>query len=173
MVTSGQFCGPEAFGYPRPGIHDTHLSIAVIVEEGNEGLEYLVFEYDSGDGVQIKFPAGTNKSRPNESAAQTLFREVKEETGLILPSSTRWIWSGPRTPNSHGELGSHQKIAFVASFKDCRGEIRTFPMVDDDGNRLSPPFWRTYEELIVPAEEGGLFYTHRHALEEAKKKYLS
>jgi len=181
MVALGSLYGPEASRFPRPTPQHTHASIAVLFREGEDGLEFLVMEYDERKGgeIQIKFPAGTNKDQTEETLIQTLAREVLEETGLIIPVSTRWIWSGPREENRRDRdgPGTHQKVAFLIPLNECRGEMRKLPMLDTGGTWLSPPFLRTAGELLIPVEEGGLFYTHRPALEKAceiaREEYLS
>lgn len=150
---------------PQVSIY-THLSIGIVCRDGEDGREYLVQEYNSGDGIQIKFPGGTNADQLHETPEETLAREYPEETGLELPRDARKIWSSNKMKNADGQPGFHQKIAFIAEMKNCRGTLRTEPM-DDGGDFLSPPFWRTAEELLTNVRNGGLFWTHRPALQAA------
>jgi len=146
---------------------DTHFVAIVICRDGEDGREYLVIEYDSGDGKQIKFPGGTNNDHPGELVLDTLSREVLEETGLTLPPHPPQMWSGAMIPNKGGKPGHHQKFAYVVTEEACQGAMRKMPLVDN-GDKLSPPFWRTEAELLIDVNKGGLFWTHRPMLHAAK-----
>lgn len=145
----------------------THFAGIIIWQDGEDGEEYLVIEYDSGSGTQIKFPGGTNNDHPGEDMLTTLKRECAEETGL-----TPNISSLPAPVFSH-EVGPHGDRHVKQFFKihvgHCTGELRTMPKVDD-GDKLSPPFWRTARELLVRVDSGGLFWSHREPLKEALKE---
>jgi len=146
----------------------SHFAGVIIWRTGPDGIEYLVIEYDSGDGVQIKFPGGTNNDHPGEplfGKEGTFSREGTGETGLVIPddlSERDVIYVSRPDPN-------HTKHFVIVPFERCRGELRTSPK-RDGGDMLSPPFWRTAGELLVPVENGGLFWTHRKALEAAERR---
>jgi len=98
--------------------------------------------------VQVKFPGGTNQERPGESVAETRDREAWEETRLAFLASKQ-IW--------RREAGSHTRYGFLVDYdSDCRGEMRTRPMLDDDRDELTAPRW-------VAAELLGreLFHSHQ------------
>lgn len=157
-----------ALGYVLPGPHDSHLAVAVVWRDGEDGREYLVIEYNSGEGIQIKFPAGTNNDQPGECPLETLHRELPEETGLTASGEVKCIWVGTRTRNRGGKPGYHQKLAFMCEESQCQGTLRTTWM-NDGGDKLSPPFWRTAAELFQSPSDGGLFVTHRPILEAAER----
>ena len=140
---------------------ESHLAAHLIMDEIDGERVYLVFEYDSGKGVQVKFPAGTNNDHPGEEILLTLDRETHEETGLTSRN--------PQLVHKDERSRGHVKFFFISHFRECDGELRKEERVDDDGDRQSPPFWRTAKELMVDPKDGGLFYTHRKALEEAEK----
>lgn len=144
---------------------ESHFAGIIITQMGEDGTEYLVVEYDSGNGTQVKFPGGTNNGHPNETVLETLKRECEEETGLIpeFPSCVSPIFVG--TVGGDGG-GKHRKYFFTVDISQCRGSVRTSPKVDD-GDKLSPPFWRTKKELLVHVKDGGLFWSHRPALHNA------
>lgn len=150
---------------------DSLFSGLLIWRDGDDGREYLVIEYDSGEGTQIKFPGGTNEDHPGETALETVHRECRSETNLVMPTDPMLIWSTKPTRNRDGG-GTHQKHFFLIRFENCAGEMRTDPL-KDDADRLSPPFWRTKEELIVHVNEGGLFWSHRDALHRAEEFFTS
>lgn len=147
--------------------YDTHFVAILICREGRDGREYLVIEYDSGDGKQVKFPGGTNNDHPGEQILDTLAREALEETGLVIPRHPPQVWAGPKVPNKGDKPGFHQKFAFIIPEGACQGTMRTMPLTDN-GDKLSPPFWRTEAELLVEVNKGGLFFTHREMLHSAK-----
>ncbi len=142
----------------------SHFAGIIITREGEEGMEYLVIEYQSGEGVQIKFPGGTNNDHPGEDMLTTLKCECEEETGLIPLLDTL---PEPIFSKTIGDSGKeHTKSFFMVHLSQCEGRLRTEPKVDD-GDRLSPPFWRTKGELGVKVKDGGLFWSHRPALDAA------
>ena len=135
----------------------------VIWREGEDGPEYLVIEYDSGRGIQIKFPGGTNDDHPGETVLETLHREVRDETGLVLPVTPKLIWT--LTYPAKPRRDPHTKHAFLIPFEKCAGILRTEPRVDQGGDKPSPPFWRTAEEL-----ENTIFHTHKLILVSARRE---
>ncbi len=145
----------------------SHYAGLFIYQEGEEGFEYLVVEYDSGDGKQIKVPGGTNNDHPGEplfGKDGTLCREGKVETGLIVPSDltdSDIVFVDPKR--------DHDKIFVAVPFERCLGKLRTTEL-NDEGDLLSPPFWRTARELLVRVEDGGLFWTHREALKATEER---
>jgi ADP-ribose pyrophosphatase YjhB (NUDIX family) len=138
---------------------DSQFAGGIVYRPGEDGLEYLVIEYDSGQGIQIKFPGGTNNDHPGEPIFDTLCREYPDETGLRL-HDPKPVHSESKKQTGGGE---HHKIWFTAAFEQCEGELRTEPK-KDGGDLLSPPFWRTYQEL-----KGKIYYTHAKALEKAER----
>ncbi len=140
-------------------VHTTsHFAGGIIWRLGDEEEEFLVIEYESGAGKQIKFPGGTNNDRLGEEMVATLRREVEEETQLRVTMFK---------PIFQSEGPGHTKRFFLIPFELCHGNMRTLPMRDNDGDKLSPPFWHTAKELLRDPKKGGLFYTHRSALEAA------
>ena len=135
---------------------DSHFAAIIIWRHGEDGVEFLVIEYDSGLGIQIKFPGGTNNDHPGDTVIETLHRETRDETGLVMPEEPKKIWDVTRR--------NHTKYAFLISFDSCAGNLRTLPMEDGE-DKLSPPFWRTYEEL-----RGEIYRTHAPMLEAAVKE---
>ena len=106
-------------------------------------LEFLVIDVRSRDPrtgfwsrVQTKFPGGTNRANlaPRESVTMTLQREVLEETRLaILPQNAKQVWKA-------GVSANHTKYGFLVSFLDCRGELRTGSLIDNE-DEMSEPYW--------------------------------
>jgi len=139
---------------------ESHFAGILIWRDGEDGREYLVIEYDGGKGQQIKFPGGTNNDHPGEEMLATLAREMTEETGLTPPENPLSIYEV--------EVTKHLKRFFLIPFEECGGTLRTVSKTDD-GDKLSPPFWRTGKELLVDMREGGIFYSHRPALMAAQK----
>lgn len=138
-----------------------HFAGAIFYRWGEDGWEYLVIEYDSGLGIQIKFPGGTNNDHPGERMVETLNRETLEETGLIpVNPQVSHVEEKP----GRGGKPTHLKVFFAIDFAQCVGQLRTVPKLDD-GDRLSPPFWRTADEL-----RGVIFYTHAKALEAVEAR---
>lgn len=150
---------------------DSHFSANIITRDGIDGKEYLVIEYDSGDGTQIKFPGGTNIDHPGETPMETCHRETRDETGLVMPTDPTEIWkSKPIKDRESSTGGFHTKYAFTTPVERCAGVLRTEPMLDGK-DRLSPPFWRTAPELLVDVKNGGLFWSHRQMLSAAIEEF--
>jgi len=133
----------------------SHFTGAIVFQEGPDGMEFLVIEYDSGNGTQIKFPGGTNNDHLKEKPLGTLSRETEEETGLVPIEAS--LVERIYIPGSK-DKPPHTKLFYAIPFQTCWGELRTLPK-KDDGDYLSPPFWRTAKEL-----EGKIFHTHVPAL---------
>ena len=145
---------------------DSNYSAVIVYREGEDGREYMVLEYDSGEGIQVKFPGGTNVDHPGETPVETAHRELRTETGLVMTRDPDKIWNSlPKPDRKNG--GVHIKHAFMISLGECAGVMRT-DFLNDDGDRLSPPFWKTEAELLVDVSTGGLFWTHREMLHVAK-----
>jgi ADP-ribose pyrophosphatase YjhB (NUDIX family) len=149
---------------------ESQYTANIITRLGDEGREFLVIEYDSGDGAQIKFPGGTSNDHPGETVLETLHRETRDETGLVLPVEPVEVYKKSFPDRESGKGGTHTKYAYTIEFDQCAGTLRTQSMVDG-GDRLSPPFWRTAQELLVKVESGGLFWTHRPMLQSAIEHY--
>lgn len=141
---------------------DSHFSAVLIWREGEDGREYLVIEYDSGEGTQIKFPGGTNTDHPGETPLETAHRECRDEVSLVMPKDPALMYSS-RPKRSQDGNGMHLQHFFLIRFEDCAGNMRLEPKREGTDN-LSPPFWRTQDELLIPPERGGLFFSHRDAL---------
>ncbi len=151
---------------------ESHYAAGIIVDFEGDEPSFLVLEYDSGKGRQIKFPGGTNVDKPGETADETVHREVRQETSLVFVRDPLKIYER-RLPPRNGE-GSHTKYAFLIDYSDCGGDMRIQPFQEGGGggDHLSPPFWRTASELLNPEAYGfkkddGLFSTHRPMLEAA------
>jgi hypothetical protein len=150
---------------------NSHFSANIITRDGIDGIEYLVIEYDSGEGVQVKFPGGTNLDHPGETPLETCHRETRDETGLVMPVDPIEVWKSPPIKDNESATGGfHTKYAYTTHVDRCAGTLRTDAMVDGK-DRLSPPFWRTASELLVPVKNGGLFHSHRRMLEGAIEKF--
>ena len=136
----------------------THFTLAIIwrfLPKDHE-LEFLVIDYYSTDpntGVrterQVKFPGGTNAEHKNEPPEQTIVREVHEETGLEI-EDCKQIWKKVVSRD-------HTKYGFLVNIDNCRGHLRSLPMVEN-GNELEVPYW-------FPAKTLGrnLFHSHQEA----------
>lgn len=155
-------------------VADSHYVAEIIYDEIDGETVYLVLEYDSGQGKQVKFPGGTNNDKPGETVDETLHRELRKETGLVLVAEPKAVFE--KTCPARPGQGLHRKYAFLSPFSQCAGELRTIPIREDGdgGDLLSPPFWRTAEELLDPERFGyeksdKLFPTHIPMLEAAKK----
>lgn len=136
-----------------------HYSCAVIYREVRPSglsadmcIEFRVIDYQSIhprtrelSDVQIKFPGGGVKY-PHESPGETMAREVFEETWLcVYDWKKEWRIEISPTHTQHG---------FLISADDCRGYPRLDPMLDDDGDLLSPPYWvkaATLGRVIFPS----------------------
>ncbi len=147
---------------------DSHYCAHLITREGEDGREYMVIEYDSGEGTQIKFLGGTNVDHLGETKMETVHRETRDETGLVLPRDPVEVYKSAPIPDRRNG-GFHTKYAFHSELENCVGTLRTEPM-NDNGDKLSPPFWRTADELRVSVEQGGLFYSHRPMLETCEAR---
>ena len=140
---------------PQKELRKPHFASAVIYRKTREGLEFLILnsvlvDPRSGQksGIKTKFPGGMQKG-PRETVVKTMSREVREETGLVVRGRRNvWKQSSPSDPN-------HVQFAFLIDIDDCRGILRTEPMVDGC-NELSPPRWVSAQIL----KRGGLFYPH-------------
>lgn len=149
---------------------DSHYTAHLITRDGEDGREYMVIEYNSGEGVQIKFPGGTNNDHLEESELETLHRETHDETGLKFAVEPTQVYKSRPIPDKKN-CGFHTKYGFHSEFSNCSGNLRIQQM-DDQGDKLSPPFWRTAKELLVEIEKGGLFWSHRPMLVDCEK-YLN
>ncbi len=154
------------------GPKDNQFCSLVVHRLGDEGREYLVQEYNSGDGTQIKFPGGMggpSTDRPGETPMETLRREALDEVYVVIPKENepRFIVAYTPTPNEDG--GFHHKLFFPIEESETTGEIRQIPITDLGGDKLSPPFWRTASELLEPERHGfnrsdAIFKSHQLAL---------
>ena len=129
----------------------SHFVCAVIwrMNQITREVEFLVIDVRSRDprtgfqsAVQTKFPGGTNRTNlaPGESITMTLQREVLEETRLaILPQNAKQIWQLEVGPE-------HTKYGFLVSFLDCRGELRTGNLRDND-DEMSEAYWVSVSTL--------------------------
>ena len=118
-------------------------------------MEFLVVDSRSSDPrtgrgsqVQVKFPGGTNQEHPGELVEETRDREAWEETRLAFLMSKQILMR---------VVGSHTRYGFLVDYdRDCRGEVRTCPMLDDGRDELAAPRWVVAEVL-----EQELFHSHR------------
>lgn len=149
-------------------------------DEGKKVREFLVIEYVSkkfAREVQIKFPGGTNVDHPGDTALETVHRETRDELHIVMPVDPVLIYT-KEVQDRAGSGSIHTKMAHIINYDECAGTLRTEWMKerrgdveDKDEDELSPPFWKTTEELMVEVDQGGLFWSHRPML-EAALKYL-
>lgn len=90
--------------------------------------------------VQTKFPGGMQRPRSRESLVKTMQRELFEELGLKV--RTRHKISKKVLNRS----SAHAQHAFLARFQDCRGKLRTEPVIDGD-TIIFAPYWASVQDL--------------------------
>ncbi|PIQ66277.1 MAG: hypothetical protein COV96_02575 [Candidatus Zambryskibacteria bacterium CG11_big_fil_rev_8_21_14_0_20_42_18] len=142
---------------------NTHFVAAVVfaLDRKSGEWKFLVIDYRSKDprtgkltSIQTKFPGGTNKECPDETTEDTCKRELEEETGLCFShrNSLR-IWDKVVSPG-------HNKCAFLVPYDSCTGQLRQ-EEIDDDGDKLSKPYWATEKELAW------IFHSHEEIFKKA------
>ncbi|MBI1974496.1 MAG: NUDIX hydrolase [Candidatus Zambryskibacteria bacterium] len=136
----------------------THYTCAIIWRflPKDQELEFLVIDYRSIDPStgqkterQVKFPGGTNTDYLDEKVEQTLFREVFEETGLVV-QEWKEIWKQEVNPD-------HTKYGFLVNIDNCQGGLRSHS-ISDNGDEIGPPYWFSAKTLGRV-----LFYSHQPA----------
>lgn len=143
----------------------THSACNIVYREGKDGLEFLVFDYQSVDPKtnkltkkEVKFPVGTNQSGEfGESTEETSVRKLQEETGLLALDTERI---------AEKSYEDHIKYAFLVRYNDCLGELRE-KSTTIRGDQMSAPYWVPVEKLrtlIAPVH----FWAYRAAYERLR-----
>jgi 8-oxo-dGTP pyrophosphatase MutT (NUDIX family) len=88
-----------------------------------------------------KIPGG--RSEPGETPWQTALREVREEVGLELEPTLRPYEIHRETSRN----GRHQKFGYLIPRSECRGDIRTLPLIEEN-SVVSPPRAIPLEEAL-------------------------
>ena len=146
----------------------THSACNVVWGEGEDGLEFMVIDYQSTDprtkrsrGKEVRFPTGTSESGEfGESTEMTSVWKLEEETGLLAIDTERIAMKGLSEEN-------HVKYTFLISYDECLGELRKEP-VTIKGDWMSPPYWvsaRSLRGLIAPVH----FWAYRAACERLER----
>jgi 8-oxo-dGTP pyrophosphatase MutT (NUDIX family) len=132
--------------------NNTHFGAIIGFRQGQEGVEFLVIDYDDPEkGLQCKLPGGMGA--PGETPARTAQREYLEETGLENISGYGPVWK-IQLKDGHRKL-------FFASHCDPKqwiGELRK-EAKSDGAETLSPPYWLSSKRALTE-----LHHYHRMAL---------
>jgi len=123
--------------------------IHVLIQDSESLLERFKFQ-----GVQTKFPGGSNDDMPGEVESDTLAREIKEETFLELKEEV----SIPRPIFGPIPGERYPRKFYLIGFESFRGTLRDVDIVDGD-DLLHPPRWVKLEDLL--RNKDLLYETHQ------------
>lgn len=144
---------------------------AVIYKIEKGELFFLVQDSQSldekyaGNGIQTKFPGGSNDDHSDEKETLvTLRRELEEETWLHLKAE-----SEPRIIYGPNPEEKYPRIFYLLSIEAFEGELRDSDIIDGE-DLLHPPRWVKAEDL--ENDRSLLFETHQ-AIPFAALHYLS
>lgn len=147
-------------------VYHTHFCALLIWRINRNGRpEFLVVKYNRRD---IKFPGGTNNDRRDETVDETLHREIRKETGLVLPKTPGLLFSTDPVDNRPPDPpGTHQKYFYLTRYEDCAGEVVEGEFREDESGDWLEVMWVAADELLRPQSRFAIYQTHRRPLQQA------